>query len=48
MVGAFASTKIFYETKHTLGAFKTIETTNVISLIIIPISPPRRVYQSST
>jgi hypothetical protein len=39
MVGAPASIKTFYGAKHALGAFITLKTTNVISLIIIPISP---------
>jgi hypothetical protein len=46
MVGTPTSTKTFYDVKHAFGAFTTIEATNVISLIITPISPPQWVYQS--
>lgn len=35
------STFVFYEAKPTLGAFITIETTNVISPVIIPVSLPQ-------
>jgi hypothetical protein len=41
MVGTPTSTKTFYEAKNTLGAFTTIEITNVISLIVTPISLPQ-------
>jgi len=40
MVRAFEFTKMFYKAKHTLGAFTTVETTNVISPVITPISSP--------
>jgi hypothetical protein len=48
MTRALASTKMFYEAKHALGALITIETTNVISPIITLVSPPQKVYRSST
>jgi hypothetical protein len=41
MVGALASIKTFYGAKHAFGAFTTIETTNVISLVIILVSLPQ-------
>jgi hypothetical protein len=47
MVGAPTSIKTLYGAKHALGAFTTLKTTNVISLIITPISPTR-IYRSLT
>jgi hypothetical protein len=38
MVGALSSIKTFYEAKHALRAFTTIETANAISLVITSIS----------
>jgi hypothetical protein len=40
-VAAPTSTKMFYETKHTLGAFIIVKITNAISPFIISISPPQ-------
>jgi hypothetical protein len=48
MAKAPASTKTLYGAKHTFGAFKIVEITNVISSVITLISPPQRVYRSST
>jgi hypothetical protein len=47
MARALAATKMFYGTKHALGAFTTIKTTNAISPIITLVSLPQQVYQSS-
>jgi hypothetical protein len=44
MTRAFASTKTFYEAKHALGAFTTVETTNAISPVITSVSLPQQVY----
>jgi hypothetical protein len=48
MVGALASTKMFYEAKHAFGAFTTVKITNATSPIVTPISLPQQVYRLST
>jgi hypothetical protein len=47
-VGWVGWVKMFYGAKHALGVFTTVKTTNVISLVISPVSLPQHVYRSST